>query len=170
MFRRVIIRVVAGIVLSSLCAFAQTASDTQNQNVSSPQAQNPASAPAPAANTTPAPAASSTPAKTTQPATKPSKKSSKKKSKQPLNPIADVDSKQPDKVLFDRAMDAMKHNKYDVARLSLQTLINTYPDSEYVARAKLAEPFTTPSMMPSSTTCHRMYFEMKSSGATNNAL
>ncbi len=54
------------------------------------------------------------------------------------NPIANVDSKQPDKVLFDRAMDAMKHNKFDVARLSLQTLINTYPDSEYVARAKLA--------------------------------
>lgn len=54
------------------------------------------------------------------------------------NPIANVDSKQPDKVLYDRAMDAMKHNKYDVARLSLQTLINTYPDSEYVARAKLA--------------------------------
>jgi outer membrane protein assembly factor BamD len=55
-----------------------------------------------------------------------------------VNPIANVDSKQPDKVLFDRAMDAMKHSKYDVARLSLQTLINTYPDSEYVARAKLA--------------------------------
>ncbi len=54
------------------------------------------------------------------------------------NPIANIDSKQPDKVLYDRAMDAMKHNKYDVARLSLQTLINTYPDSEYVARAKLA--------------------------------
>jgi outer membrane protein assembly factor BamD len=54
------------------------------------------------------------------------------------NPIAQVDSKQPDKILYDRAMDAMKHNKYDVARLTLQTLINTYPDSEYVARAKLA--------------------------------
>ena len=54
------------------------------------------------------------------------------------NPIANVDSKQPDKVLFDRAMDAMKHSKYDVARMSLQTLINTYPDSEFVARAKLA--------------------------------
>ena len=54
------------------------------------------------------------------------------------NPIANVDSKQPDKVLFDRAMDAMKHNRFDVARLSLQTLINTYPDSEYIARAKLA--------------------------------
>src|SRR3954469_7707063 len=54
------------------------------------------------------------------------------------NPIADINSKQPDKVLFDRAMDAMKHSKYDVARLSLQPLINTYPDSEYIARAKLS--------------------------------
>jgi outer membrane protein assembly factor BamD len=54
------------------------------------------------------------------------------------NPIASVDSKQPDKILFDRAMDAMKHNRFDVARLTLQTLINTYPDSEFVARAKLA--------------------------------
>ncbi len=54
------------------------------------------------------------------------------------NPIANVDSKQPDKVLFDRAMDAMKHNKFDVSRLTLQTLINAYPDSEYIARAKLA--------------------------------
>jgi outer membrane protein assembly factor BamD len=54
------------------------------------------------------------------------------------NPIASVDSKQPDKVLFDKAMDAMKHNRYDVARLTLQTMINTYPDSEYIARAKLS--------------------------------
>src|SRR5438445_11838095 len=54
------------------------------------------------------------------------------------NPIANVNSKQPDKVLFDRSMDAMKKGKYDVARLTLQTLINTYPDSEFVARAKLA--------------------------------
>lgn len=54
------------------------------------------------------------------------------------NPIANIDSKQPDKVLFDRAMDAMKHGKYSVARTLLETLINTYPDSEYVARAKLS--------------------------------
>src|SRR5258708_241551 len=54
------------------------------------------------------------------------------------NPLAKVDSKQPDKVLFDRGMDAMKHNHFDVARLDMQTLINTYPDSEFVARAKLA--------------------------------
>jgi outer membrane protein assembly factor BamD len=54
------------------------------------------------------------------------------------NPLAKVDSKQPDKVLFDRGMDSMKHMHYDIARLDMQTLINTYPDSEYVARAKLA--------------------------------
>src|SRR4051794_3441284 len=62
----------------------------------------------------------------------------KKKSKKDNNPIAGIDSKQPDKVLFDRAMDALKKNRFDVARVTLQTLINTYPDSEYVARAKLA--------------------------------
>src|SRR5216684_2760331 len=54
------------------------------------------------------------------------------------NPLAKVDSKQPDKVLFDRGMDSMKHNRFDVARLDMQTLINTYPDSEFIARAKLA--------------------------------
>src|SRR5580658_4836673 len=54
------------------------------------------------------------------------------------NPLANLGSKQPDKVLFDRSMDAMKHNRFDVARMTLQTLINTYPDSEYIARAKLA--------------------------------
>jgi len=61
-----------------------------------------------------------------------------RKHKKVTNPIANVPSAQPDKVLFDRAMDAMQHSRYDVARLSLQTMINTYPDSEYVARAKLA--------------------------------
>ena len=32
----------------------------------------------------------------------------------------------------------MKQNKFDVARLDLQTLLNTYPESEYQMRAKLA--------------------------------
>ncbi len=59
--------------------------------------------------------------------------------KKSVNPLANIGSKQPDKVLFDKAMDAMKHNRFDVARMTLQTLINTYPDSEYIARAKLAE-------------------------------
>lgn len=58
--------------------------------------------------------------------------------KKSVNPLANVGSKQPDKVLFDKAMDAMRHNRFDVARMTLQTLINTYPDSEFLARAKLA--------------------------------
>jgi outer membrane protein assembly factor BamD len=54
------------------------------------------------------------------------------------NPLANVDSKQPDKVLFDRAMESMKKGRYSEARTLLETLINTYPDSEYIARAKLS--------------------------------
>jgi len=54
------------------------------------------------------------------------------------NPLAGVKSRQPDKELFDKAMTAMKKGRYDVARLDLQTMLNTYPDSEYRMRAKLA--------------------------------
>jgi outer membrane protein assembly factor BamD len=54
------------------------------------------------------------------------------------NPLANVDSKQPDKTLFDRSMESMKKARYQEARTLLETLINTYPDSEYIARAKLA--------------------------------
>ncbi len=46
-------------------------------------------------------------------------------------------SAEPDKVLYDRAMLAVKHSKFIEARLDFQTLINTYPDSEYLAKAKL---------------------------------
>ena len=67
-------------------------------------------------------------------------KAPKKKKNQDLsaNPLANVSSKQPDKELFDKAMAAMKKGRYDVARLDLQTMLNTYPDSEYRMRAKLA--------------------------------
>ncbi len=54
------------------------------------------------------------------------------------NPLANVSSKQPDKELFDKAMIALKKGRFDVARLTLQTMLNTYPDSEYRMRAKLA--------------------------------
>ena len=47
-------------------------------------------------------------------------------------------SAQPDKILYDRAMDDIKHGRQEVGRLNMQTLINTYPDSEYLAKAKLA--------------------------------
>jgi outer membrane protein assembly factor BamD len=53
------------------------------------------------------------------------------------NPLANVKSQQPDKILFDKAAQAMKKGKFDVARLDLQTLLNTYSDSEYAMRAKL---------------------------------
>jgi len=45
---------------------------------------------------------------------------------------------EPDKVLYDRAMEDIQHGRETIARFSLQTLLNTYPDSEYVAKAKLA--------------------------------
>jgi outer membrane protein assembly factor BamD len=54
------------------------------------------------------------------------------------NPLAGVNSKQPDKELFDKAMLAMKKGRFDVCRLDLQTMLNTYPESEYRMRAKLA--------------------------------
>src|ERR1700691_5605594 len=64
----------------------------------------------------------------------------KKKKNQDLsaNPLGNVNSKQPDKELFDKAMEAMKKGRFDVARLDLQTMLNTYPESEYRMRAKLA--------------------------------
>ena len=48
------------------------------------------------------------------------------------------DSAEADKVLYEKAMNDLKHARFDTARLSLQTLINTYPDSEYLAKSKLA--------------------------------
>jgi outer membrane protein assembly factor BamD len=54
------------------------------------------------------------------------------------NPLANVNSSQPDKVLYDKALHALKKGRYDVARLDLQTLLNTYPETEYAMRAKLA--------------------------------
>src|SRR6201994_3107323 len=65
----------------------------------------------------------------------------KKKKKQTdlsQNPLGNVNSKQPDKELFDKAMNALQKGKFDVARLDLQTLLNTYPETEYAMRAKLA--------------------------------
>ncbi len=53
------------------------------------------------------------------------------------NPIA-TNSQQPDKILFDKSVKDLERKRYTIARLSLNTLINTYPDSEYLAKAKLA--------------------------------
>ena len=53
------------------------------------------------------------------------------------NPIT-KDTQQPDKVLFDKAIGDIERSRYEIARLTLQTLINTYDTSEYLAKAKLA--------------------------------
>ncbi|MGA3098553.1 MAG: outer membrane protein assembly factor BamD [Bryobacteraceae bacterium] len=53
------------------------------------------------------------------------------------NPIT-KETQQPDKILFDKAIDDIEHSRYSVARLTLQTLMNTYDTSEYLAKAKLA--------------------------------
>lgn len=51
----------------------------------------------------------------------------------PVNP-----NEQPDRILYAKSMSEIQHGQYTVGRLTLQTLLNTYPDSEYLAKAKLA--------------------------------
>jgi outer membrane protein assembly factor BamD len=53
------------------------------------------------------------------------------------NPIT-KDTQQPDKVLFDKAIRDIERGRYEIARLTLNTLINTYDTSEFLAKAKLA--------------------------------
>src|ERR1700754_2426107 len=53
------------------------------------------------------------------------------------NPIS-KDTQQPDKVLFDKAINDIEHSRFEIARLLLQNLINTYDTSEFLAKAKLA--------------------------------
>ncbi len=50
----------------------------------------------------------------------------------------DKDTQQPDKVLFDIAIKDLEKSRFERARLTLQTLMNTYDTSEYMAKAKLA--------------------------------
>ena len=51
-------------------------------------------------------------------------------------PVAGT-SVEPDKVLYAKATSDIKRGRYTTGRLDLETLINTYPDSEYLAKAKL---------------------------------
>src|SRR5258708_12624089 len=53
------------------------------------------------------------------------------------NPIT-KDTQQPDKVLFDKAINDIEHSRFEIARLLLQNLINTYDTSEFLDKAKLA--------------------------------
>ena len=55
-----------------------------------------------------------------------------------LDPLATKDADLPDKQLYDKALAQIKSGHFDVARLDLNTLLSTYPDSQYQMRAKLA--------------------------------
>lgn len=53
------------------------------------------------------------------------------------NPITQ-DTDQPDKILFDKAVKDIEKGRYEIARITLNTLLNTYESSEFGAKAKLA--------------------------------
>src|ERR1700761_3277722 len=60
------------------------------------------------------------------------------KKQKKLDPLASKDADLPDKQLYDKALAQIKSGHFDVARLDLNTLLSTYPDSQYQMRAKLA--------------------------------
>ncbi len=101
--------------------------------VATPQTGGSGQAPPPPPTGTDAPAE-----KPAAPATtSTTKKHQKKAAPQTKAPAPDA-SAEPDKILYDRAEADLKHQRYTEGRLALQTLINTYPDSEFLAKAKLA--------------------------------
>src|ERR1700724_572448 len=53
------------------------------------------------------------------------------------NPIT-AQTQQPDKILFDKAIKDLEKGRYEIARITLNTLMHTYESSEYMAKAKLA--------------------------------
>jgi len=44
---------------------------------------------------------------------------------------------EPDKILYEKSLKDLEKGRYDVARLTLNVLLNTYPDSDYKEKAKL---------------------------------
>ncbi len=131
---------VAGLMLTGVVAGAQ-ATPAQATPAQATQ-QAPAQVPDPQL-TTPDAAVLATPENNTKRAkkekvvqTKDTRRANKKEKK--VDPLAGADAKLPDKQLYDKALIAVKRGRFDVARLDLQTLLNTYPDSQYMMRAKLA--------------------------------
>ncbi len=49
-----------------------------------------------------------------------------------------TESQEPDRILFEKSLEDIKNKRFEVARLTLQTLLNAYPDSDFLADAKLA--------------------------------
>jgi len=60
-----------------------------------------------------------------------------KKKKKVNRSTSAANTAEPDKILYNRAAEDIRRGRQEVGRLGLQTLINTYPDSEFLAKAKL---------------------------------
>ena len=135
----------AGLAVAALLA-GTPALKAQDATTASPVDQNAQTTP-----TTTAPPAqaevtlSNTPVKKKKPkiakadrvvATKDTKAELKKEAK--FNPLIGKDQQLPDKQLYDKAVAQIASGHYDIGRLDLQTLLDTYPDSQYMMRAKLA--------------------------------
>ena len=146
--------VAAGVTIAALLA-CPIASRAQESTAPADAAAQPAQTPAAAAQSTPAPASQNDLNLSNKPSRKQRREAAMESKKEQKvvsskdtrredkklkkdNPLAGVDAKLPDKALYDKAEDAVKRGHYDVARLDLQTLLNTYPDSQYQMRAKLA--------------------------------
>lgn len=63
--------------------------------------------------------------------------------KEPIVKLPPSDIREPDRALYEQAIKDLRKSRFTVSRLTLQTLINTYPDSEFLKEAKyaLAESF-----------------------------
>src|SRR5437867_974387 len=52
--------------------------------------------------------------------------------------ITPTGNAEPDKILYEKGLKDLEKGRFEVARLTFQTLLNTYPDSDYKDKAKLA--------------------------------
>jgi len=145
--RNPVSRLAFSVLAFALSAAALRAQDASPPTDPAPPVQTEVKQTAPAQTAPPAQASATLsnvkPAKKTRVAkddrvkqTKDTKVAVKKDKK--LDPLAGKDAQLPDKQLYDKAMVQQKAGHFDVARLDLQTLLNTYPDSQYQMRAKLA--------------------------------
>jgi len=128
--------IAATLVLASLAMPSALVAQTPT----APAADPAQTAPAQATDTQTSPAPATKPKKTPRAErakqTKDVKKEVKKVDK--FNALAGKDEQLPDKQLYDKALAQEKSSHFDIARLDLQTLLNTYPDSAFQMRAKLA--------------------------------
>jgi|SRR5579884_713076 len=58
--------------------------------------------------------------------------------KEPIVKLPPSDIQEPDRALYESAIKDLRKSRFNVARLTLNTLINTYPDSEFLPEAKYA--------------------------------